>query len=192
MRKVGLVLVLLLMAVPAIGAVIPFGDLSTWTIDKNPVDVGQYSVANEILGMEGGNNPMYNTGSLMIWKNIEFQECQIISGWSKFKSDDYLPFDYDMAYVRVGGDIVWQKWIHDFTEPYTGWRETLWENWTWKAPASGTYRLEFFSQGDDELDSYTYHKCISMTDKCNVPEPATIILTGIGLLGIACFRRKIR
>ena len=75
-----------------------------------------------------------------------------------------------------------------------------WTFWSWNATASGDYSLEFsftpFLAGISPHTGYAFFDAIEVIEAGNenapVPEPATMLLLGTGLIGLAGFRKKFK
>jgi hypothetical protein len=118
----------------------------------------------------------------------------VLSGWSKFSSDDYSTYA-DFAMVSVSSDSAGNTpWSFNLQD-YTDWGETEfgefflgattvftpWYYWEWTIPESAVYELRLMLYGDDELHSCAGYDGISLAA---VPEPATILLISIGILAL--------
>ena len=113
-----------------------------------------------------------------------------LSGWAAFDSGEE-GIDYgDNAYVNIYDEwsLIDQPWYdtdlcegNEYCSP--------WTEWGWTATVAGNYKIEFgVANGEDDLtDPYALFDGVTHTV---IPEPATMLLLGSGLLGLLEFRKK--
>ncbi len=106
-----------------------------------------------------------------------------IEGWAAFDAWDYLPFD-DNADVLIldalGTTVIANPW-HSDVSTVGDYGDGPWTYWNWTAPTSGNYILQFrvTNSLDSDMDSYALFDAAGV-----IPEPATMLLFGSGLLGL--------
>lgn len=142
------------------------GDLTGWTTiipSEGYVNVVTTYTSDErtvYLPPEGSYFAELKTdgpGSYTTLKQSFFASSgQTIYGWTAFDAQDYLPYN-DNAMVRIldsSGVEIAQPWYSDVSS-VGNYGETPWTSWSWTAPASGTYTVEFrlSNAGDSVLDS---------------------------------------
>ncbi len=202
MKKLIVVLAVVLWGGVAFGGAISFGDLSTW--DVSVMKENSYAkVVGGMLEIQAGNDPIDAYDQITIQKSFDLCEGEELSGWSKFWTYDYPPYNYDSASVSVGWiggyQTLWEKDIitaydeNGDPEGLAGTAETDWQRWAFTAPDDGFYDLIFYAQGDDQMESIVYHRDLAIGCRCrSVPEPTSIALVGLGLVFIASVKRRFK
>ncbi len=188
------------------------GDLSNWTVFTAPggippgnaqvvsthtppyPDPNSPLVYNPIEGnyfalLESGGPGSYTTLS----QTFSISSGLQIEGWAAFDAGDYLSGDNSLHYddsatvniLNANGTFFVDLWSADVTT-VLDYGDGLWTYWSWTAPTSGDYILELgIINGGTPLGSYALLDAVKV-----VPEPATMLLLGSGLLGLAAFGRK--
>ena len=119
---------------------------------------------------------------------------QVLSGWSKFSSDDYPPFR-DKALVSVSrssvADTLWSYNLQQYfdwgnstyDDSFLGGTSvfTPWYYWEWSVPETAFYELRLMLYGDDELHSLAGYDGIKLA---NVPEVPTVFLILLGIFAL--------
>lgn len=140
---------------------------------------GTYNYADLFAGLGAG---AYTTLS----QSISLNAGDVLTGYAQFFAHDYVPFNDD-AFVSINGTNLFYSNIPMVGNYGTG---DL-TQFTFTALTSGVYSLVagVANQGDNGLASELQISNFSIASN-DVPEPASLALLGLGLLGMSAARRK--
>lgn len=156
------------------------GDLSGWnangsvTVNNN----GSYNYADLQAGLGVG---VYTTLS----QTIHLNAGDMLSGTAQFFAHDYVPFNDD-AFVSINGTNLFVSSV----SAVGNYGISALTTFNWTAMATGDYVLTagVANQYDNGLASELQVSNFSVN--ANVPEPLSIALMSVGLIGIGAVRRK--
>lgn len=208
---------MILTAAPGFGAMInsgfETGDLTGWTssgatvvtsyLSQNstlygPVDGNHFALltggdtnAPALFGLTAADFDPFNPsedvyyGGAAIAQSVTMSAGEQVNFSYLFYADDYIPFTDSAFFVAQPGNISLLASIVSVGGQNGS---TGWQTFTWTAPASGTYTLGFLllNGGDNGYDS---HLAVDGPMSA-IPEPATFVLMGAGLAGLALLRRR--
>ncbi len=151
---------------------------------------------NRFLSLQAANNPEDPAyGYISVSQDLDLLAGDVVSGYSAFRTIDIYPANYDMGWVSIGSETVWSLDISEVYDKYggieNGESRSDWEFWSWTAPSNGTYRLSLNQRGDDQQSSWSYYDGIRVRS-ASIPEPATVLLLGLGLIAIGACRPRLR
>lgn len=166
--------------------------LTGWTVAPgvNASVVTSHSGNDSTYGpIEGSYFLTIMAGSTDEWQTVTqlftIQANQALHGWAAFDWRDYSPY-LDGMRIRIlddnGAEVATPLYRDGSGQP--NYWDGPWTQWSWTAPASGSYFLELGVRNtlDNALPSF------GLFDAHRVPEPFSLALIGIGLAGLAVLR----
>ena len=158
------------------------GTLNGWSANGSATVVSNstYYFADLYAGL-GAN--VYTTLS----QSMYLQAGDVLTGSAQFFAHDYMPYD-DSSYVSIGGTNLFTSSISSVGNYGTSALTTF----SYTVLTSGNYVLSAGVKNSGDNSGASELQISNFAVATNVPEPASMALMGLGLLGVAALRRKSR
>ena len=192
------------------------GDFNGWSVDNPfyppgefalyPSQIGSARVVNDPAhAFEGSHYALvedfgassFQPGPLRaitVSRSFDLVVGQILTGWAAFATMDYQPVD--SGWVRVvdaNGSLVSTLWSQHSGADASQYGDAFppWTQWSWTAPSSQTYTLQYGISSTDDglLGSSAYFDALAVSPNPKAPDPfSTAALMGLALLILGAFR----
>lgn len=121
-------------------------------------------------------------------RNFWLNAGDTLQGWARFGSEDGNPSQADFAGVSIDNTHLWGYDCSVFPSFSYGYRWLSWEEWSFTAPADGSYELAFTIYGDDQFNSAAHFDV-------SVPVPdsgSSLLLLTVAVCSVVGLRHRLR
>lgn len=173
------------------------GDLTGWTTHLIGGSAFVTTLNSGYTAVEGTHFLAVRAGANGVWQTVSqtviLHAGDELSGQAAFNWEDYNPF-MDGAMVQIldaAGALVATPFFMD-GNGLPNYFNGPWTHWSFNAASTGSYTLVYGARNtlDSGLSSFGYFDASTVTPK--VPEPMSLSLVALGLLGAGAVRRKAR
>jgi hypothetical protein len=160
------------------------GNLSGWTKNSGSVTVqnnGSFNYADLFAGLGNGV-------ATTLSQTVHLSAGDVLSGYAQFFAHDYMPYN-DNAFVSINGYNLFASSVSVVGNYGT----SALTQFNYLVGVSGNYLLSagVANNGDNGLASELRVSNFAVQSaSAAIPEPASVALIGLGLLGVAVMRRR--
>lgn len=127
-----------------------------------------------------------------VWRGFQLEAGQILRGMAAFDLNDWKNDFAEVLIRNAAGEVIANPWFA--SQATLGWpylyTDGPWTYWEWTAPQAGWFALEYHVDNAFNTNGDSYGLFDAYAVPIHAPEPASMVLLGSGLLGLAGFRKR--